>query len=121
MPWKLVLFIVCLVLVTVFMGFNIENRCNISFGFTELTGVPVFVTIMASFLLGVVLVLPFTFIRKKNKKTVHDADKSVTGKKLFKKQPQSVSPQPDLIKKMPATGSGTESSGTKPAGSEPAK
>lgn len=121
MPWKLVLFIVCLVLVTVFMGFNIENRCNISFGFTELTGVPVFVTIMASFLLGVILVLPFTFIRRKNKKTVHESDKTVAGKKLFKKQPQPVSPQPDLIKKMSAAGSGTESSGTKPAGSEPAK
>ncbi|AEE16072.1 hypothetical protein [Treponema brennaborense] len=65
MPWRLISFIVCLILITIFAGFNLDNKCNISFGFTVLPNIPIFLSLMASFLIGVVVMLPFTFGKRR--------------------------------------------------------
>lgn len=78
MPWRLIGFILCIVFVTVFIGFNLDNSCNISFGFYELKDVPIFFSLLASFLLGVLVVLPFTLIKKHSKKSKQNKDKTST-------------------------------------------
>ncbi len=61
MPWKLILFILSVVLVTIFIGFNLENACDVSFGAYVFKDVPVFMSILLAFALGVLIMLPFTF------------------------------------------------------------
>ena len=56
-----------LVLTTIFVGFNLDNQCDINFGFYKFSQVPVFMTILFSFVAGVVIMMPFTFGRKKRK------------------------------------------------------
>lgn len=68
MPWKLVGFIICLVLGTCFAGFNLGNSCNISFGFKTFENVPIFFSLIVAFALGVIVTLPFTVIKKKSAK-----------------------------------------------------
>lgn len=67
MPWKLISFIICIVLVTVFVGFNLDNRCNVSFGFVQFENVPIFLSLAAAFILGVLVVFPFTIGKKRSK------------------------------------------------------
>jgi uncharacterized integral membrane protein len=52
MPWKLLAFIATMTLVLVFVGFNLENSCDISIVFITFRQVPVVITILASFVLG---------------------------------------------------------------------
>ncbi len=66
MPWRLIIFLLCLLLVLVFAGFNMNNSSNISFGFYELKDVPVFVSLLFSFIIGVLFALPFIFIGRRN-------------------------------------------------------
>ena len=67
MPWKLVLFVIVIVIVALFVGVNHANVCNISFLFTEFQNVPVYVTILVSFIIGMLIMLPFTFGKKRGK------------------------------------------------------
>ena len=64
MPIKLILFLIIIVVVTVFAGFNISNVCNVSLIFYEFQNVPVFVTVLFSFVIGILVMLPFTFRKK---------------------------------------------------------
>lgn len=57
MPWKLLAFIVIMSLVLVFIGFNLDNRCDISVVFATFQSVPVVITILASFLSGLLAAL----------------------------------------------------------------
>jgi uncharacterized integral membrane protein len=47
------------VILLVFVSFNLENKCDISFGFDKIQDVPVFLTIFFSFVLGFFGTLPF--------------------------------------------------------------
>ncbi|MCL2265231.1 MAG: energy-coupling factor transporter transmembrane protein EcfT [Treponema sp.] len=70
MPWRLIIFIVIFAVFLVFITFNLENRCDISFGSKQLTieQVPVFFTIFASFVLGLFSSIPLLLhVRKKYK------------------------------------------------------
>lgn len=67
MPWKLIFFVVLVICVAVFVGANTANVCNISFVFTVLQNVPVYLTILLSFAAGMLIMLPFTLGRKKAK------------------------------------------------------
>ena len=59
MPWRLILFIVVFAVFLVFITFNLDNRCDISFGVVVFPSVPVFLTVFASFFLGLLCTLPF--------------------------------------------------------------
>ena len=67
MPWRLIIFIVVFAVFLIFITFNLENKCDIGFGFTSLSDVPVFITIFSSFVLGFFCALPLIFHIKKRK------------------------------------------------------
>lgn len=86
MPWKLVGFIICLVLGTCFAGYNLGNNCNISFGFHTFENVPIFFSLIVAFACGVVVTLPFTVIRKKTTKEKKALAEERAMKKIKKEQ-----------------------------------
>ncbi len=59
MPWKLILFLFCIVLTTFFVGFNLENSCNINLGFKTYENVPIFLTVLVSFVSGALIAFLF--------------------------------------------------------------
>jgi len=67
MPWRMILFVIVIVIVAVFVGANHANACNISFIFTEFQNVPVYITILISFVVGMLVMLPFTIGKKRGK------------------------------------------------------
>lgn len=58
MPWKLILYILILGVILVFVGLNIGNQSDISFGFVVFEDVPVFLSLFAAFFVGVIVALP---------------------------------------------------------------
>ena len=72
MPWKLILFILSVVLVTIFIGFNLTNACDVSLGVYTFKNVPIFMSILLAFALGVFIMLPFTFghSKKENRRNI---------------------------------------------------
>lgn len=67
MPFKLIGTIILLILVTIFAGVNLDNKCDITFVFYTFKDIPVFMTVIISFAIGAILMLPFTLGRKKKK------------------------------------------------------
>jgi uncharacterized membrane protein affecting hemolysin expression len=67
MPWKLLVILAIVVVLALFIGFNLENRCEVSLIFVTIGSVPVYLTILVSFAVGVVAALPFSFKRRKRK------------------------------------------------------
>ena len=57
--------IVVAVAIAFFTGFNLDNRCNVNLLFHTFQNVPVFVTILISFVAGIVIALPFSFSKGK--------------------------------------------------------
>lgn len=86
MPWKLVGFIVCLVLGTCFAGFNLGNSCNISFGFHTFENIPIFLSLIIAFACGVLVTLPFTIIKKKTAKEKQALAEEKAMKKIKREQ-----------------------------------
>jgi|WetSurMetagenome_2_1015567.scaffolds.fasta_scaffold1171793_1 uncharacterized integral membrane protein len=64
MPFKMIGTVIILVLLSLFTGFNIDNRCNVWL-FHTFENVPVFITILVSFLAGLVVMIPFMFGRRR--------------------------------------------------------
>ena len=73
MPVRLIGTIILLLAVTLFAGANLDNRCNINFIFKTVQNVPVFLTAVVSFLAGAIVMIPFTFHRKKGRKNGGEA------------------------------------------------
>ncbi len=92
MPFKLILFIIVVVLVTVFIGFNLENACSVWLFFRTFDNVPVFITIFAAFALGVLVMLPFTFGNS-------DGSRAKESRPVQPKQPKQ--PKPPKTPKTP--------------------
>ena len=67
MPIRLFFMAVVMVLLAVFIGFNVDNRCDVSFAFYTLSNVPVVLTILSSFALGLLAALPFALRRRKDR------------------------------------------------------
>ena len=83
MPWRLIVMIVVFAVFLVFITLNLDNKHNISFGFTEIEDVPIFVTIFISFAMGLLFSIPLIFMvlrsrrkkhRRENKRANNDAD-----------------------------------------------
>lgn len=82
MPGKLLYFIIVMLMLALFMGFNLPNRCDISVIFYVFKDVPIFLSMLFAFLLGNIAVLPFLISsRHKMKKAekqaalYHDVEK----------------------------------------------
>lgn len=67
MPFKLVLFLIVLVFLSFFIGFNLDNRCDVSLVFYSFKDVPVIGCLLFSFVAGAVSVVPFIFNRRGKK------------------------------------------------------
>jgi len=65
---RLFLFIVIFIIFLGFIVLNLYNTSDISFGFTEFKNIPVFVSVLCSFMLGMLFAIPLSFSlrRKKN-------------------------------------------------------
>ena len=55
MRWKLIAWVIGLLVVVAFMSFNLDNRSDISFGFQVIEAVPVFAATFVAFAIGVVV------------------------------------------------------------------
>lgn len=86
MPWRLIFVVLLIGIVLFFVGFNIENRVDVSFGFHVFSQVPIFISLFVAFLAGVLVMLPFTFgFRHKRKiKNRLNQEKKVEKEKLSK-------------------------------------
>ncbi|QQO07544.1 hypothetical protein [Breznakiella homolactica] len=67
MPWRLIGIILLCGIFLVFIGFNLENSCNISFGFTVVQNVPVYLTAFTAFVLGMLCAIPFAVAQRRKK------------------------------------------------------
>lgn len=65
MPFKLLGTVVLLLVVTIFAGFNIDNKCNVNLIFRQFDNVPIFFSLMAAFVVGVVIMIPFTLGKRR--------------------------------------------------------
>jgi hypothetical protein len=84
--WRLIGLALILAVLLGFIGLNLENRCEISFGFWKTPEpVPVFLPVFAAFALGVFCSIPFAVSiglgRARKNKT---GEKQKTGKKRGK-------------------------------------
>jgi hypothetical protein len=95
MPWRLIGYIVILIILLGFIGFNLENRCDISFGprgLLTLSQVPVYFTAFSSFVLGMLCSIPLVIsLRKKEPKTPGEGN----AKKREKAKAETLEPVPD--------------------------
>ncbi|MDR0554144.1 MAG: hypothetical protein LBG76_05025 [Treponema sp.] len=71
MPWRFLGFIIASGIFLVFIGLNLENRSDVSFGFIKISQAPVYLTVFTSFVLGMLCSLPIVvsvrFRRSKNR------------------------------------------------------
>lgn len=58
MVLKFIGFVALCAVFLVFIGLNLENKCDISFGFAKLSNVPVFFTVLVSFAAGLLVSVP---------------------------------------------------------------
>ncbi|AGT43950.1 hypothetical protein [Treponema pedis] len=65
MPWKVIYFLFIILAFALFAGFNMNNTCDVSLVFYTLKTVPVYVINLFSFLIGIVLTVPFFWGNKK--------------------------------------------------------
>jgi len=71
MPWRLIVIVIVFAVFLAFIMFNLNNSCDINFGFIQIENVPVFLTIFISFILGMLCSLPFAlFYRRKHKEVL---------------------------------------------------
>jgi uncharacterized integral membrane protein len=105
MPLRLVEFIIVFAVFLVFIAFNLENKCDINFGFRLVKDVPVFLTAFSSFIFGMLCAVPL-IIRARIKKKAGDRETPPEKpKKKWGKKKEELPPAPDTGD-MPFTGGG---------------
>jgi len=96
MPWKMIGFLVVLVLVAFFASLNMNHSADISLGFYIFKDVPIFLSLLIAFLAGAVLIIPFTIgasLRKKNRLKEKAQKKDIKEKKEKKAKKDKKSTQ----------------------------
>jgi uncharacterized integral membrane protein len=89
MPWRLIQFIVLFVIFFLFIVFNLENKTDISFGFTKVKDIPVFLTAFSGFFIGMLCTLPFALRYRSRKKLKNDQGNGLLAKASRKKDKDS--------------------------------
>ena len=74
---RLIGFIIGFALFLVFIGLNLGNKCDVSFGFHKFTEAPIFITVFVSFFLGMICSIPLalSFKGKKSPPRIKDKPK----------------------------------------------
>ncbi len=78
MPWKLLAFIVLMTVTLVFIGFNLENRCDLSLVFFTFQNVPIVISILGSFVLGLLAAFFLALGRPRTKEATPRVSGSVS-------------------------------------------
>jgi uncharacterized integral membrane protein len=102
MPWKLIQFIVFFVIFLLFIGFNLENKCDIRFGTEKmvLKDVPVYFTVFCSFIIGMLCALPFVLSFRARRKANAAQGKGLLAKMTNKnkeEQTKALKENPDSV------------------------
>jgi uncharacterized integral membrane protein len=79
--WRLLGFILIFAVFLAFIVFNLDNRCDISFGFATVKDMPVFITAFAAFFLGMLCAVPFFASMRRRKPKIPAADVPAEGGK----------------------------------------
>lgn len=100
MKFKIFIVVIAITLEALFAGLNMNNSSDISFGFTTLTDVPVFLSISISFVAGALIILPFTLFkgRKKMKTNEIQEQHPVKKKKISLKKSDKKTEKKDIEK-----------------------
>ncbi len=104
MPLKLIGTIILLVIVTIFAGFNIDNKCNINLIFRQFENIPIFFSLVCAFVAGVIVTLPFTIGKgRKTQKKIQDEKKAsaeeIKNNKLFESEMKKAQKAEEKAKK----------------------
>jgi len=91
---RLLGFILIFVIFTCFIVLNLQHRSNLSFGFVEFNDVPVFVSVLFSFMLGMLFAIPLAFSLAWKKRGTNKPPN-----KKAEKSSQAEQTAPDQIKK----------------------
>ena len=76
---RLIVFIVVFAFFLAFIVLNLDHRCDISLGFTTFKEIPVFLSSLFSFVLGMLFAVPLIFsLGKRRKKESRSADDGVS-------------------------------------------
>jgi uncharacterized integral membrane protein len=67
---RLVCFILIFGVFLTFIGLNLENFCNVNFRFYAFSEVPVYITSLVSFVLGMLCAIPIILSKKEKKQRV---------------------------------------------------
>jgi len=78
MPRRLIQIIIIFAVFLLFIIFNLEKKCDISFGFTVVHDVPVYLTVFCSIIFGMVCTLPFILNYQSQKKQKAEDRKEVS-------------------------------------------
>ena len=67
---RLISFLVLFAIFLAFIGLNLNNNCNVNFGFHTFNETPIYITVMVSFFLGMLCTIPIlaTFRTRKHDK-----------------------------------------------------
>lgn len=80
MPWKLFFFLLALTTAALFIGVNLDNRCDVSVLVHTFRDVPVFVSLLFAYVAGALSVIPFLFgflrSRRKRERAGKGADRT---------------------------------------------
>lgn len=68
MPFKLILFLITIVVMAFFIGFNLDNRCDVSFVLYTFKNVPIIISLVTAYVLGSLSVLPALLGSRKKKR-----------------------------------------------------
>lgn len=87
---KLISLIAVLVLFAFFMGFNLDNKCDIWLFYKTFENVPAFMNSLISFAFGVLCTLPFALVRKYRKtREIEERENEKAKRKAVKKNSTS--------------------------------
>ena len=81
---RLIVFIIIFAIFLAFIVFNLDNRCDISIGIKTFKDIPVFLTALFSFVLGMLFALPLIFALGRGRKRKSEA--AVNSKKFWGKK-----------------------------------
>ncbi len=78
MPWKMISLLVALIVAALFVGFNLDNRCDVSLMVYTFRNVPVCVSLLIAFAVGLAASVPFYLeaSRKNRKKSATAASRT---------------------------------------------
>jgi len=93
---RLIVFIVIFAFFLVFIVLNLDNRCDISIGIKTFKDIPVFLSALFSFILGMLFAAPLVFTLRRGRKKVSGPESSSEGtKKRIGKKSNDELPGPD--------------------------